>query len=217
MAQVPRNVIFIGETGSGKSSVINLIIGHDHAAVTPDAQPCTSAFASYEVSFEGRNYRLWDTPGLNKPSGLGRFLRRRSSTVESLKRFLQERHRHGEVNLLVLCVRGSRATSAMSKAYKSFCHATRRIAPVVIAVTYLERAQPTMDAWWQENERRFGDLGLVFEGHACLTCLSPHHRRRASQEDIRVLISAEYRPRAAWSIASERDYLNDLRGSCVVC
>jgi len=188
--------------------------------VSPDVKPCTSAFTSYEVVLEGRTYRLWDTPGLNEPSRWDRILKRRSSrssTVDSLKRFLQERHRRGEVDLLVLCVRGSRATSAMSNAYKVVCHATRRIAPVVIAITCLEKAQPTMDAWWQENERRFGNLGLVFDGQACLTCLSPHHRRRASQEEIRVLISAEYRPRAAWSMASERDYLNDLRGGCVVC
>ncbi|KAF8123323.1 P-loop containing nucleoside triphosphate hydrolase protein, partial [Boletus edulis] len=209
------NVIFIGETGSGKSSTINLIIGHDHAAVSTDGRPCTSSFTSYEVSYGGRAYRLWDTPGLNDRSSswsIGRSI----TTASSLKRFLQVRHRLGELDLLVLCVRGSRATSAMSKTFRVFCRSTSRIAPVLLAVTHLERAQPTMDAWWQENERRFGDLGLVFEGHACITCLSPHHRRRAAQEEIRYLISNKYRPRV-WSTVGEEEYLDDPAKSCTIC
>ncbi|KAF8557970.1 hypothetical protein OG21DRAFT_77987 [Imleria badia] len=215
MAQAPRNIVFIGETGSGKSSVINLIADHNHAVVSPDAMPCTSDFSVYDVTIERRRYMLWDTPGLNVPSSIGRLFRRQTSAIGSIRRFLQERHRRGELDLLVYCVRGSRASDAMSRAYKLFCHTTRRIAiPVVIAITHLERAQPTMEAWWQDNERRLGDLGLVFDGHACLTCLSPHHRRWASQRDIRLLISAEHRPRAL-STLSDREYLNDP--GCVVC
>ena len=217
ISQAPRNVVFIGETGSGKSSIINLIADHSHAVVSPDATPCTNDFAVYDVTIRGRMHRLWDTPGLNVPSGFSRLFRRKTSATRSIRRFLQERRRHGELDLLVFCVRGnSRASDAMAKAYKIFCRATRQVAiPVVIAITHLERAQPTMGAWWQDNERRFGNLGLVFDGHACLTCLSPHHRRWASQQDIRGLISAEYRPRA-WSTVSDREYLNDPN-SCVVC
>ena len=216
----PRNVIFIGETGSGKSSVINLIAGHNHAAVSPDAMPCTSNFTSYDVSIGGKSYRLWDTPGLNEASGFSKLFRRKSLVTGSLKRFLQERRRRGELDLLVFCVKGGRAHAAMSKAYTTFCCATRRTAiPVVIAITHLERVQPTMEAWWQDNERRLGNLGFLFDGHACLTCLSPHHRRWASQQDICALISAEYpQLRQAWSTStlSDREYLGDPKNGCVV-
>lgn len=211
-----RNIVFIGETGSGKSSVINLIAGHDRAVVSPDAAPCTTNFASYEVSIGGRTYRLWDTPGLNEPSGFRFKFRRSSSTKVSIKRFLQERYRREELDLLVLCVRGNRAHEGMSRAYKIFCRATRQFAtPVVIALTHLERQQPTMETWWQKNERMLGDLGLVFDGHVCITCLSSHHRRWASQQEVLGLISREYQRRPRSTI-SDQEYLNDPRG-CVVC
>lgn len=184
--------------------------------MSPDARPCTSDFACYDVPIGEGTYRLWDTPGLNDASSFaGRLFRRKTLVTGSLKRFLQDRHRLGELDLLVLCVRGSRASEAMSRTYRIFCRTTRRIAPVVIVITHLERVQPTMEAWWQDNERRLGELGFVFDGYACLTCLSPHHRRWASQQDIRHLISAEYRPRA-WSMLSDREYLSGPDG-CVVC
>lgn len=180
----------------------------------PDATPCTRDFASYEVLIEGRTYKLWDTPGLNEASGIGIF--RRSARVDSLKRFLQERHRLRQLDLLVFCFRGGRAHRSMSRVYKIFGETTRRIAiPVVIAITHLERQQPTMDAWWQDNERRLAELGLLFDGHACVTCLPSCHRRWASQREIRDLISAEYRLRAQ-SMLSTQEYLMDSR-SCVVC
>ena len=188
--------------------------------VSPDATPCTSNFPSYDVSVRGRPYRLWDTPGLNEATGFFKLFRRKSSMIGSLKRFLQERRRRGELDLLVFCVRGGRAHGAMSKAYTTFCLTTRRIAiPVVIAITHLERAQPTMETWWQNNERELGKLGLLFDGHACLTCLSPHHRRWASQQDICALISAEYpqlKPASGWSTLSDREYLDDPDKGCVV-
>lgn len=186
--------------------------------VSSDAAPCTSGFTPYDVLIEGKPYRLWDTPGLNLASGFKLF-RRKTSEIGSLKRFLRERCHCGELELLVFCVRGGRAHEAMSKAYKIFCRATRRIGiPVVIAITHLERAQPTMDAWWQENERRLGDLGLFFDGYACLTCLSPHHRRWASRRDIRASISAEYsQTKRALSALAVREYLDDPNAGCMVC
>lgn len=142
--------------------------------------------------------------------------------MDTLKRFLRERHSLGELDLLVFCVRGGRAHEGMSRVYKILGRPTRQIAiPVVIAITHLERQQPVMDVWWQGNERRLGELGLIFDGYACLTCLPSNHRRWASQQDIRVLISGEYRIRlGAKSISSNliREYLNDSNNSgCVVC
>ncbi|KAN0087966.1 hypothetical protein V8E55_006587 [Tylopilus felleus] len=209
-----RNVIFIGETGSWKSSVINLIAGRNLAMVSPDLGPCTTKFSHYDVSIEGEAYRLWDTPGLNGTPTFRSFLASNPST-QSLRQFLQERHQFGELDLLVFCVQGNRAINAISSIYNIFCRPTRRIAPVIIAVTHLERQQPIMEAWWRNNERSLGDLGCVFDGYACLTCVSPHHRRWASQEGIRSLISAPYRPRAGWSLSSE-EYLSDEKG-CTIC
>ncbi|KAG6379367.1 hypothetical protein JVT61DRAFT_11830 [Boletus reticuloceps] len=213
-----RHVIFMGETGSGKSSIINLFADHNHAAVSPDSSPCTSHFVSYEVSVEGRTYRLWDTPGLTATAG-SRFLGRFSQTAESsLERFLQERRRRGELDLFVLCIGAGRVSTETSRIYKMFWRTNRQTAiPAVIAVTHLEEVKPTMDTRWHSHERELAKRGMVFDGHACLTCLSPHELRGASQQAIRDLISSEYQPRALSALAKE-DYLNNpSRRSCTIC
>ncbi|KAF8123358.1 hypothetical protein EV363DRAFT_1180290, partial [Boletus edulis] len=206
------NVIFIGETGSGKSSIINLFADRDHAAVSNDSGPCTTHFVSSEVTVEGRTYRLWDTPGFNQATNLGLLRRFTHASGSPLSRFLRDRYSCGELDLLVLCVAGNRAHAGMSRVYKLLCRETRRTTPVVIAVTHLEKFQPTMDAWWQNNEKELASRGMLFDGHACLTCLLPHRLRGTSQQAIRRLISNEYqRP------AKGEGCLNDPGNSCMIC
>ncbi|KAG6374513.1 hypothetical protein JVT61DRAFT_4557 [Boletus reticuloceps] len=65
------DVLFIGRTGAGKSSLINMVRGipdHSEAAakVSHDARPCTAHTDTYSSSLEaGVRCRLWDTPGLD--------------------------------------------------------------------------------------------------------------------------------------------------------
>ncbi|KAG6379366.1 P-loop containing nucleoside triphosphate hydrolase protein [Boletus reticuloceps] len=205
----------MGESGSGKSSIINLIADHNHASVSPDTQPCTSHFVSYGVSVEGRTYQLWDTPGLTAVTGLW-FLRKFTQTTEpSLEFFLQERRHHGELDLFVLCMRGNRASAEMLRIYEVFCRINRHpTVPVVIAVTHLEKVKPAMDTWWQNNEKELAKRGMVFDGHACLTCLSPHRLRGASQQAIRRLISSEYQPQVLPALRGKS--LDDPGKSCTI-
>jgi len=144
--------------------------------------PCTRDFVSCEVSVEETRYKLWDTPGLNKASGFKMF-RQSTKTIGSLKKFLQERYRCGELDLVVFCVRGGRAHEGMSKMYKIFGRTTRQFAiPVVVAITHLPA----------------------------------HHRRWASQRDIRFLISTKIRRRTG-SLVSNGEYLGDTNSRCVIC
>ncbi|KAF8133180.1 hypothetical protein EV363DRAFT_1397431 [Boletus edulis] len=197
----------MGEAGSGKSSIINLIADRDHAVVSNDSTPCTTRFVSYEVAVEGRTYRLWDTPGFNETLNSGFFTVFNHGTgvsLSSLKRFLQERRRRGELDLFVLSVKDLRDVLL----HKS----TERI-PVVLAVTHLEKVKPTMDAWWHSHEGELVRQGMVFDGHACLTCLSPHELRVASQQAIHRLISSEYQPRA---LGAEKYLCDSGRSYCTI-
>ncbi|KAF8123363.1 hypothetical protein EV363DRAFT_1180220, partial [Boletus edulis] len=210
------HVIFMGETGSGKSSLIGMIADNNHALVSPDGRPRTSPFVSYDVSIEGRTYRLWDSPGFTKASQSWLLRRFNQATESSLQLFLQERHRRGQLDLFVLCMRGNRTPAEMSKIYDIFRRTNRHTTiPVVVAVTHLEKVKPTMDAWWQNHKRELADRGVVFDGHACLTCLSPHRLRDASQQAIRRLISTEYQPRALPERGGE--VLDDPGKSCTIC
>ncbi|KIK99092.1 hypothetical protein PAXRUDRAFT_30732 [Paxillus rubicundulus Ve08.2h10] len=206
----PRNVVFIGDIGAGKSSIINLIADANLARTSNDAAACTTEIVYYEVTIRDRMYRLWDTPGLNAPS---RFRFSVPAPERALKLFLRKKHLARELDLLVFCVRSGRTHKSMENAYTTFCKTTRQIAaPVVIAVTCLEKMQPAMDTWWVQNGKKLEQKGLVFDGHVCVTCL-PHPRRESARQEIHYLLANDFQ----WepSDAGSEGYL-DSSGRCVI-
>ncbi|KIK15328.1 hypothetical protein PISMIDRAFT_328817, partial [Pisolithus microcarpus 441] len=61
------NVILFGETGVGKSSVINLMAGSLVAEVSSDLGGCTMNSTDYKVTIGSRKITIWDTVGLEEP------------------------------------------------------------------------------------------------------------------------------------------------------
>ncbi|TGE75923.1 GTPase family protein [Weissella confusa] len=56
----PTNILFVGATGSGKSSTINALFNNEKAKVGFGADPETKDIQQYEL---GHNLTLWDSPG----------------------------------------------------------------------------------------------------------------------------------------------------------
>ncbi|KAG1840227.1 kinase-like domain-containing protein [Suillus tomentosus] len=198
----PLNVLLFGETGVGKSAIINLIMGRDVAQTSPDAPTCTLQHTSYQVSLADRQFKLWEVSSI---ASMGFF--RALFTKWRLKKSFKKLCRDDGVYLLLYCLRGSRALRALTKDYKFFTDivgSTATVASgvrVAAVVTWLEDYPKDMDVWWTKNKDNLERLGMRFSAHACITSLpddptySPamRARRQRSEQVIRCLIYESYR------------------------
>lgn len=200
------NIVIFGETGVGKSSIINMLLGEDKAHVSDGGMGCTFKNDVYTVNIDGSPFHLYDTAGLNEGQA-GTLMG--SAAISSLYKLI--RCLSGGVSLLVFCMRAPRITDNTVKNYnifyKAFCQSK---VPIVIVVTGLENTEPVMDSWWPTNVRDFEKHGMMFVGHACVTATkgkkTKHGYRyeeeyKESKGKIEELILRHYTP-TGWNVAS---------------
>ncbi|KAG1898780.1 P-loop containing nucleoside triphosphate hydrolase protein [Suillus fuscotomentosus] len=180
-----KNIVIFGETGVGKSSLINLIAGEDIAPISPDALPCTTEEHAYEVEIRGQRYTLHDTVGLG--GGSYGSIPTDVAPAKKLKYFLTKMSQEDGLHLLVYCVRGSRATRAVRHSYETFAAAISGMKiPVVLAVTCVDDLSEAGD-WWRRNGKTVESIGIRFDSHACVCTLpgdSYRDRRYQSKIDV---------------------------------
>ncbi|KAG2033523.1 kinase-like domain-containing protein [Suillus americanus] len=199
----PLNVLLFGETGVGKSSIIDLIMGRDVPRTSPDQEIRTGTLqhTPHEVCLGDRRFKLWEVSSLGS---MGFF--RTLSAKWLLKKSYNKLYRDDGVYLLLYCMRGSRPQRALIRDYKIFTDivgSTATVAggvPVAAVVTSLEDFPTDMDMWWVKNKDNLESLGMRFSAHACITSLpdDPHAspamraRRHRSEQVIRRLIYDSY-------------------------
>lgn len=180
-----RNIVIFGETGVGKSSLINLIAGKDIAPTSPDALSCTTEEHAYDVDIRGQRYTLHDTVGFGE--GSYGSMPTDVAPAKKLKYFLRKMSQEDGLHLLVYCVRGSRATRALRHSYETFAAAIAGMeVPVVLVVTCIDDLSEAGD-WWGRNGKTVEGLGIRFNAHACVCTLpgdSYRDRRYQSKIDV---------------------------------
>lgn len=149
--QMRHNIILFGETGVGKSSMVNMLRGAEGAEISSSALGCTLSSRGYAGRIEDHDYMFWDTVGLNEgEQGNMPDIK----AVTALYHLLRNLSVDGGVSLLVFCMRAPRISDAGHKNWILFKDIVcQQRVPAVIAITYLE--QEDMDTWWSENELAF--------------------------------------------------------------
>src|SRR5258708_37428831 len=116
MASVPAvNVILFGETGSGKSSIINMLAGSNVAETSSRARDCTFEHQTVPIQVHGRSLNISDTAGLNE--GEGGAVDSKTAMAQLYKLIVSL---DGGVNLLMFCMRGPRIKNVMHQNWKLF-------------------------------------------------------------------------------------------------
>ena len=168
-----HNVIVIGNIGAGKSSVINMLLGTDHAAVSSGPRVETSRHAEYRLQYQSNHYMLHDTPGLTNPIITAEIFTAKTIYAET-KNALQTlcdlvAHLEGGVHLLLYVVRGPRIEDRSREDYRLFKEAIcGGNVPICLVVTGLEY-EDSPEQWWNDNKGNFDNLGMGFNGQACIT------------------------------------------------
>lgn len=168
-AEETCNVVIFGETGAGKSSLINLVAGTHTALTSCDTIGCTTKTNVYEVSIQNTLLRvkLFDTPGLDEGSEGAVPDKEAQQILKKLLRSLRD-----DVHLLMYCVRGVRARRSLYRNYNLIRSQVKERVPIVLVVTCLEDQEPDMEDWWENNGQLISDFGMTFAGHACVTTVT---------------------------------------------
>lgn len=187
MSSNSLNIILFGETGVGKSSVINLIAERSVAEVSPDADGCTMNSTDYQFTIGSRKITIWDTVGLEEPQmGINGYY----TAIVKAYSLIQKLSKAGGVDLLLFCIRGNRVTATTQSNYRLFYEVLcDKQVPIALVITHLER-EHKMEDWWTRNEGNILKYGIKCAGHACVTGITNREEKvRESREAIRHLLS----------------------------
>ncbi|KAG1822869.1 uncharacterized protein BJ212DRAFT_1445054 [Suillus subaureus] len=169
-----KNVVIFGETGSGKSSMINVIAQEQVAMSSNDAQGCTSESKPYSVNISGQKFALFDTAGLNEgTAGTVPQMQARQQLKNLLDKLMSHQSPSGGIDLLVYCVRNTTAPHAILSTYNTVYSGAcrKKRVPIVVVVTGLEFETP-MESWWDSHKEIF--TGMHLAGHACVTTIEDY-------------------------------------------
>ncbi|KAI6118089.1 hypothetical protein F5141DRAFT_600913 [Pisolithus sp. B1] len=181
-----RNVVLLGEVGSGKSSIINLIAGVCVAEACNDAKGGTLNSTCYTLSFSPSNIQvnLWDTPGWH-PAEERNTEQGRPAGPDNLLKTLQATE---GIHLLLFCTQKPRVTKHLINDFKHIyseqaCNRT----PIALAITGLEQKLPNMHTWWESNSDALEKYKFHPHAHACVTTVD-REGEQVSQNRLRKLI-----------------------------
>ena len=138
------NVLVIGNSGVGKSTLINAVLGEDKAEVSAGTEGTTKRLEIYTSTDESVRFRIIDTIGF-EPSAM-----KRHKAIKAVKKWSKQAAKDGDpdtdINVIWFCVDGT-ARKLFPDALAALAKATSlwKSIPVVVVITksysQLERAE----------------------------------------------------------------------------
>jgi len=185
MIGAAKNIVLFGQTGVGKSSVINLMAEGDRAKTSLGTERCTLGWEEYPISFGEYNYRVFDTIGLEEPQlGIKEYL----SAIYNARGLIMKLEDEDGIDLLLFCVRAGRLSATVQNNYRLFYEwlCEKRV-PIVIVITGLE-SEANMEDWWTKYKGSFDKLDIVVDGHVCITAINLGGDYKRLYEQSRALV-----------------------------
>lgn len=159
-----NRILVIGQTGAGKSSLINLLAGKKVAKVSDSAKGCTFEFDSYQVDYNGEIFELIDTVGLNEES---KGTAKPKDAMKMLIRFIKGNKR-GFSCILFVMPKG-RLTESFEKNHMLFCQTLLSgKTPAILFLGHCESDDP-MNKWIKNEENKQALMPYNFSDIVCGT------------------------------------------------
>jgi len=142
--------------------------GQEIAETSPGAETCTLHWKEHSITFDGYNYKVFDTIGLGEQElRLTKYLK----PIENAYNLVTQLASEGGIDLLLFCTR-TRITTTTQAHYRLFYEwLCEKKVPIVLILTGLEKEKDSMEHWWLRNDGRFRTYDIHVDGHACITAV----------------------------------------------
>ena len=181
-------LLIVGETGAGKSSLINMLAGDYLAPASADARG-TESWKAYPFQLNSDKICAYDTVGF----GLARS--GNSNNISPYEAGLDlVRSLQIKVDLILLCMQGKGKNLGLGNTTQYIYHLFNDFffegtVPIALIVTHQEKEKKKeMDDWWSRNGAEVEKYN--FAGHACITLSHKHSSLyKKSRERVIELLS----------------------------
>jgi len=186
-------VLVVGQTGCGKSSVVNMIAEHNVAPTSNDLAHCTKHWTEYPISVGGHQFQVFDTIGFLEPEVDGMVYAEAIANTYDAINILKER---GGIDMLLYCIRDSQMDEVQKmQGHYRLLHEVLCDEEVPIALVVTHRGSPMINA--ERYKSVFDTRKIACVDYICINIANtsgPESRPAdtASQEAIRQLLMKCY-------------------------